>query len=348
MTDPAGSTPTDLSASSWRSPPGLALIVAWLATTATMLTLLLLGVRHTDGFAGLRRSLHVAYVLVLLWYVAGSGARFGDLPAVRTVRFRGSRAGQLLPVLIVLLVLVLAGFSDDGMDVVMLLLIAATPWLLIAWRQQITGRAVLIGSGVAVLAFLAGLPAWLNGFVSGSTVVLLAVLAFPMFVAGVLIAERTRLGGASLLTDGPRHALGSFLMGCLLFVPLGLVNAVGGSPGSGITWVDQWWMPITLPFFSGIAEEVWFRLLLVGLCYYLVRPAFGRNTSGAVILAVLFSAATFGLGHGRDLEHLLVTGMLYGLPMAWLFVRHDWEHAVGAHYMVNMIPWIMVLREATG
>jgi len=32
--------------------------------------------------------------------------------------------------------------------------------------------------------------------------------------------------------------------------------------------------------------------------------------------------------------------------MAVVFARRDWEHAVGAHYMVNMIPWVMILLEA--
>jgi hypothetical protein len=140
-------------------------------------------------------------------------------------------------------------------------------------------------------------------------------------------------------------ALGSFLWGCLLFVPLGLINAASGSPGTGITWVTHPWMPFSLPWFSGIAEEVWFRLFLVSLCYLLLRPAFSKRPALAVVSAVLFSAIIFGLGHDRTLDKFLTTGLLYGLPMAVVFVRRDWEHAVGAHYMVNMIPWLMVFLE---
>jgi hypothetical protein len=46
--------------------------------------------------------------------------------------------------------------------------------------------------------------------------------------------------------------------------------------------------------------------------------------------------------HGFTLERFLVTGLLYGVPMAAIFAKSDWEHAVGAHYMVNMIPWLKV------
>ena len=102
-------------------------------------------------------------------------------------------------------------------------------------------------------------------------------------------------------------------------------------------------MPFSLPWFSAIYEEIWFRLLLVSLCYFLLRPAFPRRPAVPIIIAALFSAIIFGLGHsGTFLENILVTGLLYGLPMAVVFARRDWEHAVGAHYMINMIPWLMV------
>ena len=63
--------------------------------------------------------------------------------------------------------------------------------------------------------------------------------------------------------------------------------------------------------------------------------------------AVLLSAITFGLGHGGTLgERFWMIGLLYGLPMAVTFVRRDWEHAAGGHYMVDMIPTLMVFLEA--
>lgn len=60
---------------------------------------------------------------------------------------------------------------------------------------------------------------------------------------------------------------------------------------------------------------------------------------------MLFSAIVFGLGHGRTLERFLTTGLLYGLPLAVVFVRRDWEHAVGGHWVINMIPWVTVWLE---
>ena len=162
--------------------------------------------------------------------------------------------------------------------------------------------------------------------------------------AGLLV-DRTNLGDVQLLAKRYRKALKSFIWGCLLFVPLGLVNAVGGSSiGSG-TWVNEWWMPFVTPLSSAIAEETWFRLLLLSLCYFLLRPAFPRHPAVPIIIAVLFNAITFGLLHERTMYGFLVTGLLYGLAMAAVFARRDWEHAVGAHYMINMIPALMVYLE---
>jgi hypothetical protein len=241
--------------------------------------------------------------------------------------------------------LALTAVSDDGVDILMLLLIVATAWILLAWRREIRLRAVVQGLAVALVAYLAGLPFAKNGFAGQTTVILLPALSAPMYVAGGLLFDRTRLGGIQLRAGRYGEVLKSVLWGALLFVPLGLINAADGSPGSNIAWVTEWWMPVSLPWFSGIAEEIWFRLFLLGLCFFLLRPAFRTHPALAVVAAVLFSGITFGLGHGRTLERFLTTGLLYGVPMAAMFAKRDWEHAVGAHYMVNMIPWVMVFLE---
>jgi hypothetical protein len=166
-----------------------------------------------------------------------------------------------------------------------------------------------------------------------------------MYVAGGLLFDRTRLGGIQLLAGRYSEVVRSVFWGFLLFVPLGLFNAADGSPGTDITWVTEWWMPFSLPWFSGIAEETWFRLFLVGLCFFFLRPALRTRPALAVIAAVLFSGITFGLGHGRTMDKFLTTGLLYGVPLAAIFAKRDWEHAVGAHYMINMIPWVMVFLD---
>jgi len=233
-----------------------------------------------------------------------------------------------------------------GQGIVLPLLMLATIWLLIAWRHDIGLPPILQGLAVALIAFLGGLPFWENQFVGKAVFVGLLVFVMPMFVAGGLLSNRTGLGGSQLFAGHYSKGLLSFLFGCLLFIPFGLLNAATGSPGTGITWVTHWWMPLSLPWFSGIAEEVWYRLLMVTLCYFMLRPAFNKIPIIAVVFSILFSAVVFGLGHsGSFMDKLLTTGMLYGLPMAVIYAKRDWEHAVGAHYMINFIPWIMVFLE---
>jgi hypothetical protein len=254
------------------------------------------------------------------------------------------RIGKLIPVIVVALLLV-AEFADQG--ILLPLLMLATIWILIAWRREIGVPAILLGLAVATVAFLTGLPLYQNQFYGKVYFIVVLAFVMPMFVTGGLLSNRTGLRGSQLYAVQYRKAVVSFLWGCLLFIPLGLTNAAAGAPDTSMTWVTRWWMPFSLPLFPGIVEETWYRLFLVSLCYFLLRPAFSKRPAIALVFTVLFSAITFGLGHGGTLmENLLITGLLYGLPMAVIFAWRDWEDAVGAHYMINMIPTLMVFLEA--
>ena len=327
---------------SWFAPRRLALMTMWLVTTAALVAMLLVGVRDTGRLRVARGVLQVAYVAALLWYLGRTGPPLSELPELKPVLLPGRSIGRWIPVAVVALLFAWTAVSGDSAIILRLSMMIAMLPILIAWRRGIRLRPAIVGLGAAAIAFLGGLPFWVNGFLSSTTFALLLAFTPPMFVAGGLLLQRTGLGGSPFHAGQYGKALGSFLWGCLLFVPLGLLNAASGSPGGNLTWVNRWWMPLSLPWFSGITEEAWFRLYLVSLCYWLLRPAFGKRPALAVVCAVLFSAITFGLGHGPTLEHFFYTGLLYGLPMAVVFARRDWEHAVGAHYMINMIPWVMV------
>jgi hypothetical protein len=315
-------------------------MVMWLVTIAAIIVMLFYDVRSTGQYKAVIYVLLVGYDTALLWYLARTGPSVRQLPEIRPQLLPRWRYGAWVPVLGIALMLALTVLSNYGVPILNLLMVVATGLILLARRREIRLRSVVQGLAIALLAYLAGLQMASNGFISESVLYLFPAFSFPMYVAGGLLFERTRLGGIQLNSGRYVQALKSLLWGGLLFVPLGLINAASGS-GSGITWVTKWWMPVWLPWWSGIAEETWFRLFLVGLCFFFIRPAFRTRPALAVIVTVLFSGITFGLGHGLTLERFLITGLSYGVPFAAIFARRDWEHAVGAHYMVDMIPWVM-------
>jgi hypothetical protein len=230
--------------------------------------------------------------------------------------------------------------SDDGTDLLLTLMLPASAWILVVWRRELRLPWVFQGFVLGLVALVAGIPARNNGLLSDTAFYLLPGFVPIMYVAGGLLLDRTRFSGTQLRSGGLTKALKSFLWGCLLFVPLGLFNVADGPVAGDLTWVTEWWMPLSLPWFSGIAEEAWFRLFLMGFCFFLLRPAFRTRPAVAVVVTVAVCGITFGLIHGRSLERFLTTGLLYGVPMATVFARRDFEHAVGAHYMVNMPSWV--------
>lgn len=339
----APATPPELNRSGLFTPHSIALITMWLITIVSLVVMLLSGVRNTGQFLGESYILQAAYVFALFWYLIRTGPPINQLPDLSPPILPKRRIGRLMPVILIALLLV-AEFYDQG--ILMPLLMLATIWILIIWRRKIGFPAILLGLAVTAIAFLGGLPWIQNQYFEKEIFIVFLAFVMPMFVAGGLLSKPTGLPGSQLYNGRYKKAVASFLWGCLLFVPLGLTNAAAGSPGSYMTWVDRWWIPLSQPLFSGIVEEVLNRLFLVSLCYLLLRPAFSKRPAIAIVCAVLFSGITHGLRHGGTLlENFLITGLLYSVPMAVIFVRRDWEHAVGAHYMINMIPTLMVFLE---
>lgn len=139
--------------------------------------------------------------------------------------------GAWIPVLVIALQLTLTLVSADGASILWPLMMVASGPILLAWRKEIRLRSVVQGFAVALFAYQAGLQMANNGFISKFMVYFSPAFTFPMYVIGGLLYERTRLGRIQLLNGQYGKAVKSVLWGNLLFVPLGLINAAGGSPG---------------------------------------------------------------------------------------------------------------------
>jgi hypothetical protein len=319
--------------------------IVWLVTTIALIVMLSSGIWKTGQYEIVRRGLHVAYVTALLWYLVREGLSLKHLPEIEPLLLRRRPAiGRWMPVVGIVLALALTALGQGGALIVSLSLPMPIVWTLVARRREIHLRSVLLALALTVLAFLGGILLLKYDFV-GKEVFIFLLACLPIaFVAGGLLHKHTGLGGSSLWSGQYRKALSSLLWGCLVFAPLGLLNATGDSPVTGITWVNRAWMPFTL-WFSAMTEETLFRFFLVSLCYLLLRPALRGHPALAAGFAAFFSATVFGMAHASTSDGFLVTGLLYGLPMAVAFVSRDWEHAFSAHYMTNMIPWLMVFLE---
>ena len=329
---------------SWLVPHKISLLIVWLVTTITMIVMLMNGVGGTSRYNAVRHTLHVLYLMALFWHLARTGPKFDQLPRLNPPVLLRWKFGAWLPVLGIALLFALNLFSDDGWDLLILLSAVASVVVLVVWLSDIRLGLVIQGITVATFAYLTGLQFVKIGVLSESWNTILSAFTLPFYIAGGLLFKRTGLGGMQLLNGKYREVLKSVFFGCLLFVPLGLFNAFGGS-SVDTSSVRQWWIPFWLPWWSGLNEETWFRLYLVGLIYFLMRPAFRKFPNLVVIAAVLFSGITFGVGHDRTLEGFLTTGLLYGVPFAAVFAKRDWEHAVGAHYMVNLIPTVVTFLQ---
>lgn len=322
-----------------------ALVIAWLTTTIAGAIVLYREAQNKRAPARLDRGLAIVYAAVLLWYLVCSGPAIGQLPEFTPLVFSSWQFGPLVVALAIALLFCLTLVSDKGAPLLLLLYLVATLIILGVWHSQITAYAVTLGIAISLIAFVAGgILFWKNELVPKANIIIFLIFVPPMFVVGSLLAARTGLGGIRLLEGQYGSALMNFLRGCVLFIPLGLANAIGRQ--ADYPWINRWWKPLVVPFWSGINEEVMFRLFLVPLCYALLQPAFNGHPSRAILAVVLFSGITFGLTHGHTWNYFWFTGLCYGLPMAVVFVTQDWEHAVGAHYMINFVPWLMVFLKA--
>lgn len=283
----------------------------------------------------------LVYVTALFWHyratepVGGSRLRTSPSPTGRSAVSRSLLAVGLGLALSITVLL------EGGFDYLLLILMLATVSILVWWRRSLRFSHLGAAAALVLLAFLGGFPGWRNGFLSTSLFSLLLGFSLPMFLAGGLLMERTGLGASQVYAGHYGRAGCSFLKGSALFLPLGLMNAVDGGWSSNLDWVTQSWMPFTLPLFSAISEEVWFRFFLLGLVFFLLCIVFAGRTRKAAVLALLASSLVFGLGHGEDPATLFSTTFLYGLPLGVICVQRDLEHAMGGHYMINLVSWLL-------
>lgn len=87
--------------------------------------------------------------------------------------------------------------------------------------------------------------------------------------------------------------------------------------------------------------STWARLFLVSFSYAMLGPVTSQLPPHAVVLAILISILAFSTSHaGLNSFVIVIDGLLFSTPYALLFIKKDFEHAVGYHFMVDFMRFI--------
>jgi len=208
--------------------------------------------------------------------------------------------------------------------------------LAISWRSRLNRR--MVGWGL-IIGLIAGLGILFLGNGDISWAIFNMVTLPPAFMGGALLIRRTGLAQSRILQGEYFPALKGFCWACLLAVPAALLNQLGSLHETDL-WVTRWWQPF-YAIVPGIAEETWARLFLTTLVYALLRPTTNHRPRRAMLVAILTGALLHGFSHtGIDPFGLVIGSLLYGIPAALLFIKYDFEHAVGYHFLIDFIRYI--------
>ena len=75
--------------------------------------------------------------------------------------------------------------------------------------------------------------------------------------------------------------------------------------------------------------------------YSVLRPTTHLRPQRSIVVAILASVIAWGFAHsGVDPLGIFIGSLLYGLPVALLLIKKDFEHAVGYHFLVDFVRFM--------
>ena len=318
------------------------LVILWLIACGIMIGALVSGQENLSGFGQLAG---IAFILVLMLCLGRSKPNAADFPDVEPSLFPKLRYSKMLLLILgVLAILFLIGIVIHPWIVLVVALTLIAIGIIVKQRQYLSLRLVIVGliaGGLCLL--LSGLSGRLDAY-QGFYLACVPIL----FIGGSLLTEATSFAHVRSVEGSWRLAIKGFLWACVLAFPPALLNVSGGAQADDV-WVNQPWEPL-VALVPGIAEETWARLFMTTLIYALLRPTTNQRPTRALVAAVLIAALSHGLAHlpGEMLFspaalQMLMSGILFGVPMGLLFVKRDFEHAVGYHFFVDFARFFVAL-----
>ncbi|MFN8512644.1 MAG: universal stress protein [Thermomicrobiales bacterium] len=332
---PPGSNRVPAQATAVASPPWrLRLFLGiWAATTLGTGWQVVSGEQRFDQAATLVVLLALlACTAAFLWWLPGP-APPDSAGAARTRRGRFILLALLTALLLFPLRTLIGPPLLFGLPVVAVIALAVA-------RQRPSVRAMGYALGLALVAGIAGLGARWVDFRAPVWAILQVALVLPGLLAGWAILDRTGLlaagvGRSLALAEGA--AARGFGCGFASAIPWALANVALGAAGHD-SWVRSWWQPL-IAIQPGIAEEAWWRVLLVPIIFVALRQA-GR-TRAALTAAVLIAGYWFAYLHTPGglgaIPSTLMLGTLYSLPLSYLWLRRGLEPAIGFHFCIDFV-----------
>jgi len=322
------------------------LALLWVIAVAGMGLHLLLSLQSPAILGLLIGIACFAYIAALIWHLSHAGQPATDLPSLQPILLSKLSFWKMLGAIITLLGLLFTiGILIHPWIILGAAFSIISLWIIVAWRRKLSKKTVILGLAAGLISGL--LTRYVGTGDLGMTLFYLATVP-PQFIGGALLLHHTGLTCIRLLLGQYALGLRGFLWASMLAIPPAILNILGG-PNADDLWVNHWWQPL-YSLVPGIAEETVARLFLTTLCYALLRPTTNDHPRRATIASVLIGALTHGLAHLYIFQILspagimmIIMGLMYGVPMALLFIKRDLEHAIGYHFFIDFIRYLAAL-----
>lgn len=316
------------------------LVGLWILSTS------LLGaarVGDVSEFRAVGMALALGYIMTLLWWFTREvlHVRPNDFsPLLSRPRSFGPMLGALI-LAVGVIVAVTSGVLQNGWYTV---LVSTLPALLIIvrFRDQHTRRAVVVAVAVVAVLFVLGAVYRSPVRSLGSALVIGVHL-----IAGVALLQHTGVGAFRTINGGYSAAFRGLVQGSVMAVPPMLLNLALAEGAQIIEITDpvgDWWMPI-LAVQPALAEEIWARLFLTTLFVALLYPVSRERPRRALVAALVLAVVLHVLAHVphtiTDPVSVVFMSFFYGVPMVLLFVARDLEHAIGYHFVIVFVSFVV-------
>jgi hypothetical protein len=310
------------------------LLALWLASaiSATLAWFL-----HVTLFSAVSGLVSFVFIVALIWVLTRARPAADELPDLAAPgKSRLAFGWRLMLILAAVLAIFVIGMMI-GTSVSLLLVISLLGLgLTLTWQHKLDRRLLRVGATVGLIV---GLGTALLGDGDFGWAIFTGICVIPAFISGMLLIRRTGLAHSKWMNGRVALGLQSFLWGCVLALPAALLNLLGNLQ-AGDTWVRHVWQSL-YAFVPALAEETWARLFLTTLIYAALRPVSGSRPRRAVVAAILIGALVHGFAHsGINPFGIVIGSLLYGLPTALLFIKKDFEHAIGYHFLVDFVRFL--------